>query len=690
MNLPTETVLFTRQRHDAKRAGLHFDYRMVVGDKAYSWASHEDLPDMGKAVILHEQPVHTADYALSPRIEIPDGQYGAGVTTLDWVRKAKLVKKDGPKPGQAGSEYFTLHVDGANGREKYLLKHLPKYGEKMWLFKRLPIKDEDQDALQKSANTNLALKASRALDPYTNAYDLISKEVESRKKKSVKKNRYLTKIAAKETKPAKPASELRPHQAEALSRLDSQDGIILDHSTGSGKTKTFLKAIEKRLAETKDGHALVLAPASLISNIDKEIEKHDVKIDRSRLIARSYEKASNESEELAKKKIVIAVADEAQKLRNPGTKRHSTLSDIIATADKRVLASATPSYNHISDISPLINLAAGERVLPEGKKPFEDRYVSKTVEQPSLLKRITGHGPVEISGLKRKAELQSIVGEYVHHYDLRDDPAAKSKFPSKEEHVISVEMSPKQHQVYKYLEGRLPLHLRLKVRYNLPLDKKESAQLNAFSTGVRQVSNSIKPFVSEKDRGSAETSPKIRTAVSSLTEHHKADKNFRGLVYSNYLDAGLLDYSKELEKAKIPHTVFTGSLSAKEKDAAVAAYNKGEVPVLLISSSGAEGLDLKGTKLIQTLEPHFNQSKIDQVMGRGVRYMSHEHLPENERHVKIEHYLSVMPKEMFGKKSHSIDEYLKHNSINKSDLSDQLRELVKQKQRRSTSNADQA
>ena len=29
-------VLFTRQRHEADRAGLHWDYRIVIGDKAYS------------------------------------------------------------------------------------------------------------------------------------------------------------------------------------------------------------------------------------------------------------------------------------------------------------------------------------------------------------------------------------------------------------------------------------------------------------------------------------------------------------------------------------------------------------------------------------------------------------------------------------------------------------------------------
>lgn len=116
-------ILFTRQRHEAKRAGLHWDYRMVVGDKAYSWATKKELPAPGQKIILFEQPIHTADYALSPKVIIPDGQYGAGVTTLDWVKKGDA------KYDPSGE----LTLDLSNG-ERFFLKPMPSYGEKAWLF----------------------------------------------------------------------------------------------------------------------------------------------------------------------------------------------------------------------------------------------------------------------------------------------------------------------------------------------------------------------------------------------------------------------------------------------------------------------------------------------------------------------------------------------------------------------------
>lgn len=121
-----QNVLLTRQTHIADRAGKHYDYRIVIGDKALSWATKKELPENNKPIILWEQPVHTASYALSKKVIIPAGNYGAGTTTLDFVRKAKLETR--------GPDSYVLSVAGG---ERYLLKKMPKYDEGAWLFKSL-------------------------------------------------------------------------------------------------------------------------------------------------------------------------------------------------------------------------------------------------------------------------------------------------------------------------------------------------------------------------------------------------------------------------------------------------------------------------------------------------------------------------------------------------------------------------
>lgn len=478
-------------------------------------------------------------------------------------------------------------------------------------------------------------------------------------------NRYLSKIA----------SELQEHQRGGLSKLDEAEGVLLHHSTGSGKTRTFLEAVSRAHKADPEARALIVAPASLVSNVDKEIAKHELYIDRNRLDALSYEKATRQADVLAQNKYAVAIADEAHRLRNTDTERFKRVGELLQKADKRLLATATANYNHLADIAPLLNLAAGADVMPVDRKVVENRYVEKVKTTPGFLKRLFGAKPEEFERLKNSDELRALLKQYVHYYDSAEDPEVLKKFPSKTERVIEVEMSPEQRRMYQFVEGDIPAVLRMKIRNNMPLDKKEMANLNAFATGVRQVSTGYRYL--DKDRRGGYT-PKIQQAVDSLQRKASNNGSFRSLVYSNFLDSGVREYSRLLADKEIPHQVYTGSLSSKEKDEIVKRYNSGETPVLLISSSGAEGLDLKGTRLIQVLDPHFNPSKIKQIIGRGVRYESHEHLPADLRHVEVEHYLSVHPKPTFGTRPTSIDKYLHENSGDKQAVFDQIKKLMKE------------
>ena len=136
-----EDVLFTRQRHEAERAGLHVDYRIVVGDKALSWATKKlEIPETGKSILLFEQPTHTREYSLSSHV-IPKGNYGAGLQTLEFVRKAKLH----PDSTQEHIKFTTTQG------ESFLIKKMPeKYGEGAWLFRRI-----ETPRLEKKSNRYL-------------------------------------------------------------------------------------------------------------------------------------------------------------------------------------------------------------------------------------------------------------------------------------------------------------------------------------------------------------------------------------------------------------------------------------------------------------------------------------------------------------------------------------------------------
>ena len=101
-----------------------------------------------------------------------------------------------------------------------------------------------------------------------------------------------------------------------------------------------------------------------------------------------------------------------------------------------------------------------------------------------------------------------------------------------------------------------------------------------------------------------------------------------------------------------------------------------------MSSSGGEGLDLKRTRQVHVLEPHWNDPKIEQVIGRAARYKSHADLPVKDRKVDIYRYNSILPKNRKtiaqyllrrdATRDPAIEEYLATMSKTKKDLNEKF------------------
>ena len=67
---------------------------------------------------------------------------------------------------------------------------------------------------------------------------------------------------------------------------------------------------------------------------------------------------------------------------------------------------------------------------------------------------------------------------------------------------------------------------------------------------------------------------------------------------------------------------------------------RGEIiKVLMITASGAEGIDLKNIRHVHLIEPYWHPVRWEQVIGRAVRICSHKDLPEELRDVTVYQYL---------------------------------------------------
>jgi hypothetical protein len=60
-----------------------------------------------------------------------------------------------------------------------------------------------------------------------------------------------------------------------------------------------------------------------------------------------------------------------------------------------------------------------------------------------------------------------------------------------------------------------------------------------------------------------------------------------------------------------------------------------QIRVVLITKAAAEGLDFKNIRQLHVLEPWYNMNRVEQIIGRGVRNLSHCMLPFEERNVEI-------------------------------------------------------
>lgn len=130
-------------------------------------------------------------------------------------------------------------------------------------------------------------------------------------------------------------------------------------------------------------------------------------------------------------------------------------------------------------------------------------------------------------------------------------------------------------------------------------------------------------------------------------------------VYSNYVNFGGIALVKQLllsngyheynsnGNSKKVFLMYDDSFSLKEREQFRQIFNSednkyGEIIKVIIGSPiVSEGISLYNVRQIHILEPSWNMSSINQIIGRGIRYMSHNSLPESDRTVDIYKYVSV-------------------------------------------------
>ena len=449
------------------------------------------------------------------------------------------------------------------------------------------------------------------------------------------------------------AYELQEHQKRVAEKMQREDALLVYHTVGSGKTLSALNA-----AKQLDMPLTVVGPASLKTNFAKEKAKHHINTDVKTF---TYNKPP------ATSKGVVAF-DEAHAMVNPGTKR-SQYPDYIK-GQKTMFLTGTPIRNAPSDLIPIMR-GLGIKINKDPSE-FNDQYIATVKKSPGFFARVfRGVEPGIEYHAKNLDKLKKQLRGKVDYYK----PSSEN-YPTTKEYDIKLEMSPEQESAYNMAMKQNP-SLRYKIQKGIAPSKSESKQMNAFMTATRQISNIPGDY---NLSSSIKDAPKIIRAAKEIEKRYKSDKNYRGTTYSSFIGHGVKPLGKLLKEKGIPYSMFIGKMGQKEKDEAVKNYNSGKVKQLLISGAGGEGLDLRGTKLLQILEPAWNEPRLAQVKGRAVRYKSHAALPENERNVEIQNFIAV-PREhgfIFKHRNMGTDQYLQMLSSHKKQLNDEFLNALKE------------
>ncbi len=479
----------------------------------------------------------------------------------------------------------------------------------------------------------------------------------------------------------KPGVTPLPHQHEATRKIVRHGSQILSHGLGSGKTITSILGHEalKRARGVK-GPALVVPPAALVENYRTGgLKKFLRPASRKDYHIVSREKFRRDApKHLKKHKPSTLIIDEAHGARDPKSKTFQALQHAAERIPHRIVMTGSLVSNHPRDIVSLLSLVRGKRM---SVADFERRHIGHRKISPGLIGRLRGVKPGHVETIVNKQDLKKVLDRYVHHF--RGSEEFKKHIPTVHERDVSVPMSRQQSKLYQFaLRKKLGPVARWRIKHNLPPGKGEATSFLSALSLAREVSGS--PHILSKKIRMSEAvahSPKLKAAVESMHRHLSEHPKHKVVIYSNMRKSSLDPVKEHLVKSRVPHGEFHGGIPDDERQRHVREFNRGKRRVLLVSPSGAEGLDLKGATLFQRLDPHWNPERMAQAKGRVARYKSHASLPSHMRKVKVENYTSSVPRKWFGlgRKETSVEEWVESRAREKKRLNRELLDIVEKK-----------
>jgi len=389
----------------------------------------------------------------------------------------------------------------------------------------------------------------------------------------------------------------------------------------------------------------------------------------------------------------VIIVDEVHNITNNDTYK-ALMKILIASFNyKLILLTATPIFDNpkeIVEISNLLNAKEYNKLLPVRNELFNKKYKNPIMYTSDIdylklktpITYITDYGKEKlIYAFKGKVSyistnIETNPKKIEKGFPLLDKTGSKN--------VIYCEMSDYQYNVYKKA-----LQLDLHETSNEDLEKiladenmsdnssddfeSDTLKSSSLYKNCNDASTMTYPdelygkegFANLKKNKSILRSPQLETYSNKLATLLKNMKKSPGniFIYSNYVSNGGVNLIKELllqngYKSYTPNVpdensfiIFDEQIHAEKRDKLRKIFNSSDnkdghkIKIIIGSPIISEGITLKNVRQVHIIDPSWNMSKINQIIGRAIRNYSHQDLSENERNVEIYKYVSIYKKD---------------------------------------------
>ena len=441
----------------------------------------------------------------------------------------------------------------------------------------------------------------------------------------LKKNREYRKLIGKMRSYENGDYEV-PQSLEAVLREYQRDGFywiktlkengfggILADDMGLGKTLQILAFLLSEKEQGKVGdelRTLIVAPASLVYNWKKEVERFTPQLSVCVMAGTAHERkeliknqTSNvdvwiTSYDLLKRDIELyqdiifanEIIDEAQYIKNQTT--HAAKSVRLVNSSFRMALTGTPMENRLSELWSIFDY------LMPGFLYGYTRFRSE-IETPIVS--------------DKDEDAMTRLRAMIHPFILRRlKKDVLKELPEKQEEIVTVALSGEQKKLYQAHSQRLKMFLEDQNDEDFAQNK---LQILAELTKLRQLCCGPELLLENYKGENAKLETCIELITQAIAGGHKI------LLFSQF--TSMLDLiGEELKKAKIDYYRIDGSVKKEARMEMVEQFQnpKNQVSVFCISlKAGGTGLNLTAADIVIHYDPWWNKAAQNQATDRAHR-----------------------------------------------------------------------